>query len=128
MLYHELTNTIIGLSFEIMNELGVGFLESVYQKSLLIALEKKGFIIHSEVSFPVLFRGTNVGNFRADLIVERKIILEIKAVDKIIGVHKAQVINYLKAINLPIGLIINFGQPKIQTARLQHPNSFSISS
>lgn len=121
LLYEELTKAIIGRSFDVMNELGAGFLESVYHKSLYVALQQDGYDVQSELSLPVSFRGYNVGNFKADLVVEKKVIVEMKAVDKIIGEHKAQVINYLSASGLLIGLIINFGQHKIQTARLQHP-------
>ena len=120
-LHEELSSKIIGLSYEVMNELGVGFLESDYHKSLEIALRSNGLKVQSEVPLGVAFRGFNVGQFKADLVVEEKIIVEVKAASNIIGEHKAQVINYLSASGLPVGLIINFGQYKVQTARLQHP-------
>ena len=120
LLYEDLSRKIIGLSFEVMNELGAGFLESVYHKSLEIALRLNKLQVQSEVALGVSFRGFKVGHFKADLIVEEKIIIEVKAVDNIIGDHKAQVINYLSASGLLVGLIINFGQAKVQTARLQH--------
>src|SRR5271168_526452 len=96
-LYEELSSKIIGLAYEVMNELGVGFLESVYHKSLEIALSLNKLKVRSEVPLGVTFRGFDVGQFRADLIVE----------------NKAQVINYLAASGLPVGLIINFGQYKV---------------
>ena len=120
-LYEELSSKIIGLSYEVMNELGVGFLESVYHKLLEIALSLNKLKVRSEVPLGVTFRGFDVGQFRADLIVENKIIVEVKAITNIIGENKAQVINYLAASGLPVGLIINFGQYKVQTARLQNP-------
>ena len=120
-LHEELSSKIIGLSYEVMNELGVGFLESVYHKSLEIALSLNKLKVQSEVPLGVTFRGFGVGQFRADLIVENKIIVEVKAITNIIGENKAQVINYLAASGLPVGLIINFGQYKVQTARLQNP-------
>jgi GxxExxY protein len=97
LLYENLTRKIIGISYEVMNELGIGFAESVYHHSLEIALRQNGFHIQAEVPLQVSFRGVNVGNFKADLIVDQKILLEIKATDQIIGEHKAQVINYLCA-------------------------------
>lgn len=120
-LHEDLSSKIIGLSYEVMNELGVGFLESVYHKSLEIALRQNNLKVQSEVPLGVTFRGFNVGQFRADFIVENKIIVEVKSISSIIGENKAQVINYLAASGLPIGLIINFGQYKVQTARLQNP-------
>jgi GxxExxY protein len=119
LLHEDLSRKIIGLSYEVMNELGIGFLESVYHKSLEVALRTNKLQVQSEVPLKVTFRGFEVGYFKADLIVEEKIIVEVKAVDNIVGEHKAQVINYLSASNLQIGLIINFGQGKVQTARLQ---------
>ena len=125
--YEELSSKIIGLSYEVMNELGVGFLESVYHKALEIVLRLNKLKVRSEVPLGVTFRGIDVVQFRADLIVEDKIIVEIKATQSIIGEHKAQVINYLSASGLPVGLIINFGQFKVQTARLQHPRFLNLS-
>ncbi len=120
-LYEDLSRKIIGLSYEVMNELGVGFLESVYHKSLEVILRLNKLQFQSEVPLGVCFRGFEVGHFKADLVVEEKMVVEVKAVDNIIGDHKAQVINYLSASGLLVGLIINFGQAKVQTARLQHP-------
>jgi GxxExxY protein len=125
-LYENLTRKIIGISYEVMNELGIGFLESIYHRALEIALRQNGFHVQSEVPIQVSFRGTNVGNFKADLIVDQKIIVEVKATEQIIGEYKAQVINYLCASDLCVGLIINFGQAKVQTARLQHPRFMNI--
>jgi len=121
LIYEELTNVIIGKSYEIMNELGAGFLESVYHKSLFLALQQEGYNVQFEHPLAVLFRGYNVGNFKVDLVVEEKVIVEVKAVEKIIGEHKAQVINYLSASEFIVGLIINFGKQKVQTSRLEHP-------
>ena len=120
-LYEDVSRKIIGLSFDVMNELGVGFLESVYHRALEIALCSSGFHVQSEVPLEVSFRGINVGYFKADLLVDQKIIVEVKAIDHIIGEHKAQVINYLAVSGLLVGLIINFGQAQVQTTRLEHP-------
>lgn len=121
-LYENLTRQIIGHSYAVMNELGVGFLESVYHKALEIALRSGGLDVQTEAPLNVSFRGHSIGKFRVDLIVEQKVIIEIKVAEAIIGEHKAQVINYLCASGLLVGLIINFGRAKIQTVRLHHPS------
>jgi GxxExxY protein len=84
-LYENLTRKIIGISYEVMNELGIGFLKSIYHRALEIALRQNGFHVQSEVPIHVSFRGTNVGNFKADLIVDQKIIVEVKAMNKLLG-------------------------------------------
>ena len=92
LLYHELTEMILGCCFDIMNELGVGFLESVYKNALLIALREKGLKIDVEKRFEVIFRGRKVGLYIADLIVEGKVIIELKCCESLIGKHQAQLI------------------------------------
>ncbi len=128
ILLNQKTEAIIGASFDVMNELGTGFLESVYHRSFAIALSHKGFEVQSEVSMVVSFRGLSVGNFRADLVVDNEIIVEVKAIDKIAGAHKAQVINYLAASGLRTGLIINFGNPRVEIARLSNPKIIKLDS
>ena len=127
-LHGDITDKIIGISFEVMRELGMGFLESVYHKALRIALHMNGVQVQSEVVLPVSFRGIQVGYFKADLVVCQSIIVEVKATDNITGDHKAQVINYLSASGLAVGLILNFGRAKVQIARLEHPNHLSTPS
>lgn len=121
MLYEDLTGMIIGKSYDVINELGAGFLESVYHKALFFAILQEGYNVLFEHPLPVSFRGQNVGNFKPDLIVEKKVIIEVKAVNEIIGEHKAQVINYLVAADIFVGLVINFGKQQVQTSRLEHP-------
>jgi GxxExxY protein len=117
----ELTESIIGVFFDVYNELGFGFLESVYRKSLQLALREKNLKIEAEVAVPVFFRGINVGDFRADLVVNDSVLLELKTSGLIIIAHEAQVLNYLRATALEIGLILNFG-PKAQVRRLLFDN------
>lgn len=117
----ELTETIIGVFFDVYNELGFGFLESVYRKSLQLALREKNLKVEAEVAVPVFFRGVNVGDFRADLAVNDSVLLELKTAESIIIAHEAQVLNYLRATDLEIGLILNFG-PKAQVRRLLFDN------
>lgn len=116
-----LTELIIGVFYEVYNELGFGFLESVYRKSLHLALTSKGLSVEAEVPVPVLFRGINVGDFRADLLVNRCILLELKIAEAISVAHEAQLLNYLRATSLEIGLILNFG-PKAHIRRLLFDN------
>jgi GxxExxY protein len=119
--HSELTEAIIGVFYEVYNELGFGFLESVYRKSMQIALEDKGLAVSAEMPVPVFFRGTNVGDFRADLVVNQLVLLELKTAEAIVLAHEAQVLNYLRATSLEVGLILNFG-PKAQVRRLLYDN------
>lgn len=121
LLYEELTSKILEACFEVSNELGAGFLESVYEKALLIALHQKGLGARSQVTIAVIFRSDNVGDFFADILVEDKIIVELKAVMALALQHKAQVINYLNATGLEVGLLVNFGPPKIEFHQLHKP-------
>lgn len=122
MKYEELTADILKCCFEVSRELGAGFLESVYEKALVVALSHKGFKVQAQVPLKVKFRAVIVGDFFADLIVENKVLIELKAVTRILSEHKAQVINYLNATDIEVGLLINFGIPKIEYYRL-HPSN-----
>jgi GxxExxY protein len=119
--HSELTDLIIGVFYDVYNELGFGFLESVYQKALRMALIEKGLRVESEVATSVFFRGEKVGDFRADLVVNEVVLLELKTVEKIIHAHEAQVLNYLRSATLELGLILNFGpQPQIRRLLLDN--------
>jgi GxxExxY protein len=115
--YGAITDAIIGCAFEVINELGVGFLESVYEKALAIALQEKGLMIRCQHPIQVHFRKRIVGDFYADVFVEDKVIVELKAVKAILPEHQAQVINYLKATGVEVGILINFGSPKLEYKR-----------
>ncbi len=117
LLYQELTENILGACFEVMNELGAGFLESVYEQALLIALRGRGLSAQSQVPISVQFRREKIGEFFADILVERKVILELKAAKSIAPEHQAQIINYLKATRIEVGLLINFGPAKLDYRR-----------
>lgn len=117
MLYQELTRAIIGCGFEVSNELGVGFLESVYEKALVVALRGAGLNAKCQEPIEVYFRGRGVGEFFADIVVEEKVIVELKVVKGLVPVHEAQVINYLKATEIEVGLLMNFGNPKLEYRR-----------
>ena len=115
--FEYITRGIIGCSFEVSNELGAGFLELVYEKALVIALADEGFTAVSQQAINVFFRERKVGNFFADLLVEEKVLVELKAVKEIAPEHQAQIINYLNATGIEVGLLINFGNPKLEFKR-----------
>jgi len=111
MLKHEaLTEKIIGVFYDVYNELGHGFLESVYQEAMQIALVETGFRIERQKAIAVYFRGEKVGVFFADLVVDSTVIVELKVARAIERIHEAQLRHYLKATDLEIGLLLNFGE------------------
>jgi GxxExxY protein len=112
-----LTEQIIGLAMKVHRVLGVGFLESVYRKALLIELRKAGLRAEEEKRINVLYEGVSVGDFAADILVEDKVILELKAVEALIKAHEVQTVNYLTATGLDVGLLINFGSERLQFKR-----------
>ncbi|HET8714661.1 MAG TPA: GxxExxY protein [Holophagaceae bacterium] len=118
LLHAEITSKVLEASFEVINELGAGFLESVYEKAMILALRGKGIKVEAQVPLDVRFRGELVGQFFADLVVEERVIVELKAVKTLLPEHQAQVINYLKATRMEVGLLINFGTPKLEYRRL----------
>ena len=113
----ELTEKIIGACFEVSNELGAGFLESVYQKALQIALSQKNMRVEIQSPLKVLFRGQVVGDFYADMIIEDSVIVELKVAKALSSEHEAQLMNYLKATKMRVGLLVNFGKPKLEWKR-----------
>lgn len=120
MLHEELTGKILQACFEVSNELGIGFLESVYQNSLLIALRQKGLKAEKEADLKVRFRDVIVGEFKVDILVEEKVIVELKAVNVLVNEHKAQTINYLKVTGLNVAILVNFGNPKLEYRRFEN--------
>ena len=108
--YKEITDIILRSFYEIYNELGDGFLESVYENALYIVLTGYGLCVERQKDISVFFRGKVIGDFKADLIVNEKIIIELKAVWTLAPAHEAQLINYLKATNIEVGLLLNFGR------------------
>lgn len=118
MKYADLTAVILECAFDVINELGAGFLESVYQNALSLALMQTGLNVNMHYPINVIFRKESVGEFYADILVEKKIIVELKAVKELAPEHQAQVINYLKATGIEVGLLINFGNQKLQYKRL----------
>jgi GxxExxY protein len=116
MLYRDITNAIIGGFYEIYNARGFGFQELVYSNSLTVELGLRGLKVRREVPTEVTWKGTTVGTYRIDLLVEDVVLVEVKAVEKLLPAHEAQLVNYLKATGLELGLLLNFG-PEAQFRR-----------
>src|SRR6266699_960943 len=107
--FAQLADKIIGIFYDVYNELGYGFLESVYEESLVIAMRASGLIVSRQVPVPVWFREHKVGDFRADLLVESCVLLELKCARLLDTAHEAQLLHYLKSTQIEVGLLLNFG-------------------
>jgi len=113
----KLTEKIIGCAYRVYNRMGFGFLESVYEKCMLIELNKAGLNADSQKPIKVYYDNEVVGDFVADIIVNDTIILELKSVRRIIRAHEVQLVNYLVATRRPVGLLLNFGERKVDVKR-----------
>ena len=113
----DLTYQINGAVFEVNQVLGAGFLEKVYENALLKELKIRGLEVESQTPLTVRYKGVSVGEYFADLVVEGKIILELKAVESLTKAHEAQILNYLKATGCKVGLLVNFTYPKAEIKR-----------
>ena len=116
MLHEENTSAIIAAYYDVYNTLGYGFLEKVYENTLILELQKRGLSVKQQMPIKVYYEGQVVGEYFADLLVNDLVILELKAAEQIIKAHEAQLTNYLKATDLEVGLILNFG-PKAEFKR-----------
>ena len=122
MKHEELTGTIINSAYAVHTTLGFGFLESVYQNALIIELKKAGLEAEKEQPIRVIYDGKVVGDYIADIIVEKCVILELKSVKDLHPAHEAQLVNYLKATGIEVGLLINFGHSvKVKRKILDSP-------
>ena len=120
--HYALTKEIIKVFYQVYNELGHGFLESVYHRSLTLALKQAGLDVQSQVDIPVWFRGHQVGSFVGDMLVEKCVLLELKAARTLDSSHKAQLLNYLRATEIEIGLLLNFGvRPELKRLIYDNP-------
>lgn len=108
--HREITQTIIKTFYDVYNELGQGFVESVYEKAMIIALKANGLKVESQVPIDVWYRGEKIGDFAADLLVEDSVLLELKSVRTLNNAHEAQLLNYLRATTIEVGLLLNFGE------------------
>ena len=114
--HRELTEKLIRIFFDIYNELGHGFLESVYQRAFAVSLAEEGIFFEQQVAVPVWYRGHQIGDFRADLLVDRKVILELKVGRAMDLAWEKQLLNYLRATDIEVGIVFNFG-PKAEFKR-----------
>ncbi len=117
IIYKELSYKIIGLAMEVHTQLGFGFLEKVYENALVVLFQKNGIPAQQQPPVKVYFEGQVVGDYYADILVDNKIILELKTVDVIIDAHRAQVLNYLRATEIKLAMILNFGKRSFEYER-----------
>jgi GxxExxY protein len=115
-IHSDVTEKIISCAYDVYNKLGFGFLEKVYENALMIKLGEKGLSASQQSPVNVTFEGTLVGEYFADILVDNKVIVELKAVSELSKIHEVQLVNYLKATGIKIGLLINFGE-KIKIVR-----------
>jgi len=118
IVYKDLSYKIIELALEVHNELGCGFLEKVYENALMVLLNRENIPARQQAAADVYFQEKVVGQYFADILVDNKMILELKTTETITNIHKAQVLNYLRATGLKLGLILNFAKPKFEYQRL----------
>lgn len=114
---NEITYRINGSIFEVNQVLGSGFLEKVYENAMMIELKERGLSVERQVPIKIAYKGHEVGDYFADIVVEGKVILELKAVSSLEKIHEAQLLNYLKATGFKIGLLVNFTYPKAEVKR-----------
>jgi GxxExxY protein len=117
----ELTGKIIGCAMEVHRQMGNGFQEVIYQRALAIEMDLQKLSYEREKEIPLQYKGVDIGTRRADFFVAEKIMVEIKAVKELEDVHLAQAINYLEAYRMEVGLLINFGNTKLQFKRVMKP-------
>ena len=118
LLFKDLAYKIVGLAMQVHNELGHGFLEKVYENAMMILFRKEGMNALQQVPITVRFLNETVGDYFADILVDDKIILELKSIEKITDVHRAQALNYLKATGMQLAIVLNFGKEKLEYQRL----------
>ena len=126
LLNSDLTDAILKTFYDVYNELGYGFLEKVYQNSMYLELSARGFKVEAQKQIKVLYKGTEVGEYYADLVVNDLVILELKAADAIVKEFEWQLLNYLRGTNMEVGLLLNFGR-KPEFIRRVFENSRKIS-
>ena len=117
MQYETWTEQIIGCAYHVYNKMGFGFLESVYEKCMIIELEKAGLRAESQQPIKVFYEDHTVGEFVADLVVEDTVIVELKSVRQVVKAHEIQLVNYLVATQTDVGLLLNFGDRKVEVQR-----------
>jgi GxxExxY protein len=127
MKHEELTERILKTFYEVYNELGHGFLEAIYEEALMMALLDSGLRAERQVAVPVFFRGRQIGTYYADVLVEGLVICELKSVRSIDPHHEAQLIHYLRATEIEVGLLLNFGvKPEVKRKVFDNPRKASV--
>lgn len=119
--HKELTEVIIGIFYEVYNELGFGFLEKIYEEAMARVLRAKGFEVKQQAPIPVWFRGEKIGFYEADLVVANLVLVELKACKGLDSSHESQLLHYLRATEIEVGLLLNFG-PRPHVRRLIFTN------
>ena len=120
-IHSEITAEILSVAFEVHKIIGSGFVESVYLRSMIVEFGLRSIEADSEIELPIYYKSIRVGSRRADLLIKKKVIVELKAVTELHDIHLAQAINYLEAFNLEVGLLINFGSKSLQYKRVINP-------
>jgi GxxExxY protein len=120
-IHSEITSEILNIAFEVHRIIGPGFPECVYQRAMLVECNLRNVETDSEIALPIFYKNIKVGSRRADLLIKKKVIVELKAITELNDLHLAQAINYLEAFNLEVGLLINFGNKSLQYKRIIHP-------
>jgi GxxExxY protein len=115
--FKPITEKIIGAAFEVHKHLGSGFLEKVYENAMVRELTDRGLHLAIQHPIPVSYKGSLVGSYFADILVENSVICEIKAIEGLLPIHQSQLLKYLKATGIPVGLLLNFGTPRVQVKR-----------
>jgi GxxExxY protein len=118
ILYKDLSYKIVGSAMQVHRELGPGFLEKVYENALMILFKENAISAQAQLPVKVYFHGHIVGDYIADILVENSVIVELKAQDRILALHKAQTLNYLRATNFRLALLLNFGKASLEHERL----------
>ena len=118
IIYKDLSFKIMEAAFEVHNQLGPGFLESIYESALQLELEEKGYGVERQKAIPVLYKQKQIGEHRLDLVIENKIVLELKAVSEINNLFHQQLLSYLKASGIKLSILINFGTKRVEHFRI----------
>ena len=113
-----ISERVISCAFEVSNALGAGFFEKVYENALCVELNRAKIPFHRQQCFEIRYKNKNIGNYIADIVVDNKLLIELKALSALNKEHEAQVMNYLKASGLKVGLLLNFGTPRIGMKRI----------
>ena len=124
----ELSYQIMQAAFEVYNKLGPGFLESLFENAMVIELRQHSLFVETQVRVPVLYKNQPIGEHILDVIVNSRVILELKAVSEIAPIHKQQALSYAKATSLPLAIVINFGASSLQYSRVANTRRLQVSS